>query len=324
MNIKKNLTTVNFTPNGMKEVRGVVLHSMWGTYAGSISWFKNPDAKASAHYCISKTGEITQCVEEKDMAWHAGIIDQGKPPSWVLPNPNFYTIGIELEDERNANWQYPEAQRKATRELCDYLKKKYNLSNDKFLLHKNLVPSRRSDPVGAFSFSWALGEGGGDMNGDYYRGYDLTNKDSMKVAVDQMLRIINGEFVNKNDIRSVEIDGHTVGWYITELSNRQEQVNRLKQEKEDLQKAYDSLKAGMMENDAMMKADKELIKKLQDEAVELGKAIGEKNHEIEVLEGEIDALEKMNEELKQGTTASLTIGEVLMLLWQKIAPIRLK
>jgi hypothetical protein len=31
----------------------------------------------------------------------------------------------------------------------------------------------------------------------YYKGYDLTNKDSMKVAVDILLRVQNGEFVDK-------------------------------------------------------------------------------------------------------------------------------
>jgi N-acetylmuramoyl-L-alanine amidase CwlA len=324
MQIKKNITNVNFTPNGMREVRGVVLHSMWGTYAGSIAWFKNPDAQASAHFLVSATGEITQMVEEKDMAWHAGVIDQGKPPSWVLPNPNFYTIGIELEDKRDANWQYPEAQRKATRELCDYLKTKYNLSNDRFLLHRNLVPSRRSDPVGAFSYDWALGTGGGDMNGDYYKGYDLTNKESMKVAVDVMVRVQQGEFVNKNDVKSFEIEGHTVGWYITEVKNREEQVNRLRGEKESLQIAYDALKDGALNQEAQTKADRELIKKQQEELDVMGKAIGELNHEITTLENEIDVLEKTNEQLKQGSTASLTFGDVLLLLWQKIAPIKLR
>lgn len=155
MEIKQDLTPINHTPNGMKEIRGIVLHSMAGTYKGSIAWFKNSSAGASAHYCISKNGEITQCVLDKDMAWHAGIYDDGKCPSWALPNPNYYCIGIELEDEgKGGAWKYPEAEKKATAWLVDMLMKKYGIAKDHVLLHKDLNPSRRSDPVGDFSFDW--------------------------------------------------------------------------------------------------------------------------------------------------------------------------
>jgi len=156
MNITNSLTNVNFNPGGMKAIKGIVLHSMWGTQNGSIAWFKNPDAKASAHFCISEVGEIVRVVDEAklDRAWHAGIYDAGKCPDWAMPNPNDWCIGIELEDKRDANWQYPEAQRKALRELVAWLMEKYNIPQDHVLLHRNLNPSRRSDPVGAFSFDW--------------------------------------------------------------------------------------------------------------------------------------------------------------------------
>lgn len=35
-------------------------------------------------------------------------------------------------------------------------------------------------------------------DGNQYKGYDLTNKDSMKVAVDILVRVQNGEFVDKS------------------------------------------------------------------------------------------------------------------------------
>ena len=159
MTIKQDLTPINFTSGGMKQIRGIVLHSMWGTQAGSISWFKNPSALASAHYCISKDGEIIQMVRDTDMAWHAGIYDEGKCPTWAMPNPNFYCLGIELEDNRDNNWGYPEPQREALRWLVKLLMEKYSISQDHILLHKNLNPSRRSDPVGAFSFDWLFQDG---------------------------------------------------------------------------------------------------------------------------------------------------------------------
>ncbi len=59
-----------------------------GTYAGAISWFHNCSSKVSAHFVISKEGEITQVVKVKDKAWHCGAYGQ--------PN-NQRSIGVEHE-----------------------------------------------------------------------------------------------------------------------------------------------------------------------------------------------------------------------------------
>jgi N-acetyl-anhydromuramyl-L-alanine amidase AmpD len=160
MEIKQDLTPINFTPRRSREIKGVVLHSMAGTQAGSIAWFKNPASQASAHYCISKDGEIVQTCLDKDVAWHAGIFDEPLPQAWLYPNPNQTLISIECEDCRDANWPYPEPQRQALRWLLDYLSKKWGFENStqNVFLHKNLNPSRRSDPVGNFSFEWLYNE----------------------------------------------------------------------------------------------------------------------------------------------------------------------
>ncbi|MCC7384971.1 MAG: N-acetylmuramoyl-L-alanine amidase [Deltaproteobacteria bacterium] len=51
----------------------VVVHTVEGTYAGAISWFRNPSSDVSAHYVIRRSdGAITQMVQHKDVAWHAG------------------------------------------------------------------------------------------------------------------------------------------------------------------------------------------------------------------------------------------------------------
>ncbi|MBS2024043.1 MAG: N-acetylmuramoyl-L-alanine amidase, partial [Deltaproteobacteria bacterium] len=47
----------------------IVIHDMEGSYSGSIAWFQDPAAQASAHYCIrSSDGEITQQVHHADTA----------------------------------------------------------------------------------------------------------------------------------------------------------------------------------------------------------------------------------------------------------------
>lgn len=66
-------STSNYNTGRTGRVQFVVIHTMQGSYAGSISWFQNPMARASAHYNIrSSDGEITQMVRESDNAWHAG------------------------------------------------------------------------------------------------------------------------------------------------------------------------------------------------------------------------------------------------------------
>lgn len=76
----------------------IVNHIMAGYFLGTRSWFNNPNSKTSAHFGISKKGEIDQYVKVEDTAWHA---NPARRPTITLPypnvNPNFYTIGIEWE-----------------------------------------------------------------------------------------------------------------------------------------------------------------------------------------------------------------------------------
>ena len=76
----------NYTSGrGGVTISSVTIHYTQGTYAGSIAWFQNCSAKASAHYVIrSVDGQVTQMVPEADKAWHVGVA-------------NSYTIGIEHE-----------------------------------------------------------------------------------------------------------------------------------------------------------------------------------------------------------------------------------
>ncbi len=90
------------TPNYTEGRRGyfpiaIVNHITGGSYPGCLSWMQNPSADASAHYLITRAGEILQLVEDQDTAWHAGRVNK---PSWSLykgSNPNRYTLGIEHE-----------------------------------------------------------------------------------------------------------------------------------------------------------------------------------------------------------------------------------
>ena len=92
-----------------KKIIAIVNHITAGAFPGCLSWMRNPQAKASAHYLITRQGKIYQMVRDEDTSWHAGVVNK---PSWPLydgSNPNRYTIGIEheaLPGERLTEMQY--------------------------------------------------------------------------------------------------------------------------------------------------------------------------------------------------------------------------
>lgn len=88
-----NFTTCNYSSRSGTAVTHYAIHTVQGTYAGCISWFKNCTANASAHYVIrSSDGQVTQMVSEANKAWHVG-------------SENPYAIGTEHEGYVNdASW----------------------------------------------------------------------------------------------------------------------------------------------------------------------------------------------------------------------------
>lgn len=111
-----------------------------------MSWLCNPEAKASIHYIITRTGEIYQLVKEEDTAWHAGVINQ---PNWAFYssigfNPNRWTIGIEHENyPGDGEAGLTEAQYQASLALHKELCAKYNIPIDS----EHIVGHYRVDSV---------------------------------------------------------------------------------------------------------------------------------------------------------------------------------
>lgn len=59
-------------------------------------------------------------------------------------------------------------------------------------------PRNRQNGYNGFIDQSGLIQGGGSNVANYYKGYDLTNQDSMKVAVDVLVRVQGGELVDKS------------------------------------------------------------------------------------------------------------------------------
>ena len=125
----KTAYTPNFQPgrNGKKTI-AIINHITAGSYPGCLSWMQNPVAQASAHYLITKSGQIYQLVNDTDTAWHAGTVNKPNWPLYDGTNPNRYTIGIEHEGYPQDTM--PEAQYQATLWLHQQLVQRHNIPID--------------------------------------------------------------------------------------------------------------------------------------------------------------------------------------------------
>lgn len=104
--------TFNASPNrssGRSTYEFVVIHTTQGSYAGTVSWFKNTASRVSANYVVrSSDGQITQMVHDADTAWHAqcyngrsiGIEHEG----FVADPGRWYTDAMYTESAKLTRW----------------------------------------------------------------------------------------------------------------------------------------------------------------------------------------------------------------------------
>lgn len=75
----------NYGSREGEEIKYVTIHTIQGSYASAIAWFRNPAARVSTHYVIrASDGQVTQMVCEEDRAFH-------------VKTDNATSIGIEHE-----------------------------------------------------------------------------------------------------------------------------------------------------------------------------------------------------------------------------------
>ena len=112
--IKKDCAAANFRAERPSHltVEAIVIHLIDGSQAGCDATFADPTLikKRSAHYSVGRSGKIHQYVDERDTAFHCGVVDK---PTWeglkkaadgTIINPNYYTIGIEHEGRVQDEW----------------------------------------------------------------------------------------------------------------------------------------------------------------------------------------------------------------------------
>lgn len=153
----------------------IVSHITEGSYTGAISWLRNPASEASAHFVVSKKGEITQLVDIKESAWINGtrLKKEDKGPGWYgdallksvrdrKTNANFYSVGIEHEGfYSQGRGRLTEEQFKATVWLHKYItaeiKRIYGtdiiIDRDHIVGHYQIDPIRKPNCPGQ-NFQW--------------------------------------------------------------------------------------------------------------------------------------------------------------------------
>ncbi|MFE7602611.1 N-acetylmuramoyl-L-alanine amidase [Streptomyces sp. NPDC057494] len=109
-------------PAGGFDVRQIVIHDIEGSHDGAVAVFQNPLSYASAHYIVRADGRVTQMVETKNEAYHAGN-----------KTLNMHSIGIEHEGyaiKGDAGW-YTEPEYESSAALVKYLATKFSIPLDR-------------------------------------------------------------------------------------------------------------------------------------------------------------------------------------------------
>jgi N-acetyl-anhydromuramyl-L-alanine amidase AmpD len=127
---------IKHTPNKTESnrtratINAIVIHDTEGRFIGSVRFLQRSRAQGSAHFVVSRRGQIVQLVPVGDVAWHAGN-------SWW----NLHSIGIEHEGwvGRRA---YTESEYRASAELAAYLAHRWSVPIDReHIIGHNEVPN---------------------------------------------------------------------------------------------------------------------------------------------------------------------------------------
>ena len=140
----------NISPNyskkkrSLKDIKFIIIHyTGMQSEVAAIKRLKSLKSKVSCHYLINRKGKITQMVDDRYIAWHAG---KSRWKNFVNLNKN--SLGIELINKGHQfGYQaFSNQQIKSLISLCKILKKKFAIKNENFLGHSDIAPLRKSDP----------------------------------------------------------------------------------------------------------------------------------------------------------------------------------
>ncbi len=143
LSIISNLVNFGFEKKENRTIDTIIIHSSYDALgddpydvSGLIKEYK--EYGVAPHYLIDRQGTVYLLVEEKNVAYHAGVSEVPDGRSGV----NAFSIGIEMMNTKND--QYTKAQYDSLKKLLTEIKSRYNI---KYVLgHKDISPERKDDP----------------------------------------------------------------------------------------------------------------------------------------------------------------------------------
>jgi len=119
--------------------------------AKSCHWLCTPESQVSCHYLIDEHGAITQMVDEKMRAWHAG------DGSWCgAEDVNSRSIGIEIHNPGHTHGysDFPKVQMNAVVQLGKDIVTRHKIPPRNVLAHSDIAPARKIDPGEKFDWRY--------------------------------------------------------------------------------------------------------------------------------------------------------------------------
>lgn len=146
--INKKLVSWGYASSSDRKIDTIIVHSSYNSLSGDehslekvLDIYKSYGV--SPHYIITREGKIYQLVEDKNIAYHAGV---SKVPDG-RENVNNFSVGIEIINTKSESPSSEEYS--SLKKLISYLKDKYKI---KYTLgHKDIAPGRKDDP---WNFDW--------------------------------------------------------------------------------------------------------------------------------------------------------------------------
>jgi N-acetyl-anhydromuramyl-L-alanine amidase AmpD len=119
--------------------KAIVLHHSGGSYAGGVSWIRNPKSRVSYHVLVAEDGRRTVFANPEQRTWHAGRSEwrgRGDLNSW--------SIGAAFAGN---TWETPLTE-DAMESMCEYLvplMREYGLTLQDVTDHRTVSPGRKDD-----------------------------------------------------------------------------------------------------------------------------------------------------------------------------------
>jgi N-acetyl-anhydromuramyl-L-alanine amidase AmpD len=119
--------------------RAVVLHHSGGSYAGGVSWIRNPKSRVSYHVLVGQDGRRTVFASPTQRTWHAGKSEwrgRGDLNSW--------SIGAAFAGDSNKEPLTDDAMMSMAEYLVPIMRQ-YRLTLADVTDHRTVSPGRKDD-----------------------------------------------------------------------------------------------------------------------------------------------------------------------------------